>query len=483
MTLRIKKAALVFVLGSITALSAQAINLVDALDGAKKHDAEWAAAKSKYNANRSVVDVSRATLRPQVQATSSIAYNTYKSDATQIRVDPNLGISDIDTECAEGGGVNLGCAIGRLVGITLTDSTDEKFITNEVQLTVTQALYNKPLWLEHQKSKILKSASRVELVAAEQDLMTRVAEAYFKVLRAQADVRLSVKQEQAIKRQVRIAKRRYNQGVGLENEVLDAQASYDISQGTLELARASLEQAQLEFASMTGLYAGTLNPLNEKLPIVMPQPADPNKWMEKTLAHNPKLLMAALNVQAKQREYFKEKSKHYPELNLVAGYKESETSGGQGFTPGSESMTIGVQLKVPLYQGGATTALTKRALYLHQEARSDFIAKQSQASTVTKNLHRVVVANVRRVEAWERAIKSSKRALEATRRSYDNGTRLVSDVIDAENTVLATQRDLAHGRFDYITNLIKLKQAIGALSMADFVALDAWLQADASSGS
>ena len=73
--------------------------------------------------------------------------------------------------------------------------------------------------------------------------------------------------------------------------------------------------------------------------------------------------------------------------------------------------------------------------------------------------------------------------MEATRRSYDNGTRLVSDVIDAENTLLATQRDLAHGRFDYITNSIKLKQAIGALSIDDFAALDAWLKAEAKAGS
>ena len=405
MILRIKTAALVFLLGSFTAASAQAVNLVEAFESAKNHDAEWAAAKSKYNANRNVSDISRSPLRPQVQATSSLAYNTYKSDATQIRVDPDLQ-PDIAGCGLPSGGVDLSCAIGQLVGISLTDSTDEKFITNELQLTVTQALYNKPLWLEYKKSKILKAASRVELAAAEQDLMTRVADAYFAVLRAQADVRLSQKQEKAIKRQVRLAKRRYNQGVGLENEVLDAQASYDISQGNLELTRASLEQAQLEFATVTGLYAGTLNPLDEDIPIVSPDPADPNKWVEKTLAHNPNLLLAALNVQVKHREYYKEKAEHQPQVNFIAGYKESETSGGQGFTPGSESMSFGVQLKVPLYKGGATTALTKRALYLHQEARSDLFAKQKKASTVTKNLHRVVVANVARVEAWKRAIKS-----------------------------------------------------------------------------
>lgn len=474
MTQMIKAAAwLLLAVASLTG-QAQAVNLMQALESAKKHDAQWAAAKARYNAHKHVSDEAKAALKPQITATSSIAYNTYKSDSTQIRVDPDLNL-DIDA-CRRGAGIDFGCAIGQLVGIELTDSTDEKFVTNEIQLAVSQVLFSMSAWQDYKKARILRTQEQINFYAAEQELMVRVAEAYFKALRAQADVSLAQKQEKAIRRQVRLAKRRYNQGVGLENEVLDAEASYDISQGNLEFARASLEQAQLEFAGITGLYAGELNPLSDKLPIVMPEPADPKLWVDKALAHNPKLLALSMHVQVQQREYYKQKAGHYPEVNLYARYKESETSGGQGFTPGSESLNVGIQVKVPLYRGGYTTAATKRALYQHHEARDTFFAKRQQAQTVTRNLHRLVIANVTRVNAWKRAIRSSKRALHATQRSYDNGTRLVSDVIDAENTLLATERDLANGRFDYIINFIKLKQTAGVLSQADFVALDIWLQ-------
>jgi len=452
-----------------------AVDLMQCYQKAVKNDTQWKTAMSQYKADRESKALGRSRLLPTVTARVREAENKYKSNSPQITYDPNQGggilsgLGNIAT-CD-----SLPCVTQGLTGLEITDSIESDFASEDYQVTLTQPLFQMENWYDYKTGKTVWSKAKADLAAAHQSMLVRVGEGYFKVLKAQDDERFIAREGEAIDQQARLSTRAYEQGVASETEYLETQVAVDSFMADREGARGVLIAERQNYAAVVGEVIPQLASVSEDVPIEMPKPSTADEWVQQARAHNAKLLAAEYSVQLADYDHQKAKSGHYPKVQAIANYLKTDMHGGQGFAPASELATIGVELQVPIYSGGYVSASRRQKLYNADKARDMSLSQQVVVETTVNNLFTVVTAEMRRVGFRKRAVVTSNNALRATRKSYDDGTRTILDLLQAQNHYYREQRELAHSRYEYLINTLKLKEAAGTLAEDDLKALNAWM--------
>ena len=180
---------------------------------------------------------------------------------------------------------------------------------------------------------------------------------------------------------------------------------------------------------------------------------------------------------------------HLPKVSGTIAYSDYETDGDLTRVPSSlfdlspdqeqEQETIQLRVDLPLFSGGAISANRRRAAQNYIAARENRINLMRNTVTNARSLHMTVMSDVSRVAARLKSITSSQSALDATTAGYEVGTRNVVDVLDAQNILFASKRDYANARYDYISDVLRLKQQAGLLSPEDVYRLDGNLVAPA----
>jgi outer membrane protein len=335
----------------------------------------------------------------------------------------------------------------------------------------------------------LKQASRrvaqaeVDYQAAQQDLMLRVAEAYFNVLAAQDTLDADVANKDATKRQLEQAEKRFEVGLIAITDVLEAQAAYDLAVATDIGAQRVLSTARESLREITSTYIEELQRPGEGLPLVHPDPDSPDDWVEHAMKNN-----LALNSTRIQSDIAKDQIKinragHLPTLDLLATRSGSDqqatrSDAGSPFAPAdsaSNSTSISLQLNIPIYSGGFTSSNTRQAVYEHRAARErvERVARETERST--RDAYEAVLSQIARVRALRRAVESNEKALQASEAGFEVGTRTTVDVLNARQGLFRARTDYARTRYDYIVNVLRLKQAAGSLSAKDIAEVNSWL--------
>jgi len=344
-------------------------------------------------------------------------------------------------------------------------------------VTLAQPLLAPESWYGYGAASAATDAAELQARQAEQDVVVRVAEAYFNVLRANAGLAAAKATEAAVKRQLEQTEQRFKVGLIAITDVHEAQAQYDSAMVDLITAETQLDIAYEALAVLTGERYDRINPLKEQIPLVGPAPADRTHWEQKALGQNLDVLIAQKNQLAAQRQHKSKVSAHLPSVNLIGSYavSEDETS---ATTQGAEvtSTYVGVQLSMPIFSGGATWAGQKEAYYNRQAAEKGLEAAQRGTSLTVRNLYRTLEADIARVKARKQAMVSAQSAMEATQTGYEVGTRNIVEVLTAQRAVFGAQFNYAAARYDYVVNLLKFRQAVGELSSADIDEVNSWLQ-------
>lgn len=427
---------------------------------------------SIYKADLESKGLGRSRLLPTVTARVRVAENKYKSDAPQIT--QKEGGGNI-TNCLRPGELTLNCFATELSGLEIRDGIDSEFSSEDYQITATQPLFQMENWYDYQTGKTVAQKAKADLKVAHQALLVRVGEGYFKVLKAQDDEHFVELQGQAIEQQARLSRRGYEQGVASETEYLETQVAVDSFMADREAARGLLIAERQNYAAVVGELIPRLAKVSEDVPVEMPRPATAEEWVQQARAHNASLLAAEYGVKLASFDHQKAKAGHYPKVQAIANYLKTDMHGGQGFTPASQLATVGVELQVPIYSGGLVSSTRRQKLYTADKARDMALSQRIVVETTVNNLFTLVTAEMRRVNYRKRAVVTTNNALRATRKSYDDGTRTILDLLQAQNHYYREQRELAHSRYDYLINTLKLKEAAGTLSEEDLKALNAWL--------
>ncbi|HEY6130644.1 MAG TPA: TolC family outer membrane protein [Halioglobus sp.] len=456
---------LVVALSSLTlyfcSVSSQADSLRDIYELALENDAQLKAEQAVYLANRETENLNRSALLPQV----ATAYSYEGADRDTDAIGPIF---------TEGGDFTVGQSL------TNRDTDTDGYI-----VSLKQALFDLPAWFSFQSGKEVTKEAEATFASNQQNLIVRVVEAYLLVLRAQDNLAASQAQERAFERQLEQTQQRFEVGLIAITDVYEAQAARDLAQVTRIVDENNVAVAMERLSILTGQPQHDLNVLVEDFKVLPPDPVDRAAWVDFSLANNFQLQAARYREEAARQSAKANKMEHAPKVTGDYEYSDFDIDGTIDVDPvndfatspegGQEENVWKVTVSVPLYSGGAISAVRRRSAQQYNASREQLINLTRTTVTNTRSLHMSVLSDVSRIAARKQSIISSKSSVDATQAGYEVGTRNVVDVLNAQNILYSAERDYANSRYDYILNLMRLKEQAGLLSPADVIRLDSFL--------
>jgi outer membrane protein len=329
--------------------------------------------------------------------------------------------------------------------------------------------------MAYAQSKEQVKIAEMQFKNAEQDLILRVAQAYFYVLQSQDNLAFIAAQKAAITEQLASAKRNFEVGTATITDTHEAQARYDlaIAQEIAEQNTYNIRLRTLE--KLVGKPAGTLDTLaeGEFLPA---EGGDIDDWARRAAESNLQAEIQRIAKTIADQEVKRNRAGHYPTLDAVAGYAIDNNQNFGTIQIDTNVATVGLELNVPIYQGGLISSRVREAVANQEKARQDLENATRDASLQARQAYLNASSGEARVRALEQALTSTEVQLESTKLGMQVGVRTSLDVLDAEQQVLSARRDLAGARYDYLLAKLALKAAVGGLSPADLAVIDQHLR-------
>ena len=310
--------------------------------------------------------------------------------------------------------------------------------------------------------------------------------AYLEVLRSKDNLAASRAQERALIKQLEQSQQRFEVGLIAVTDVYEASAAKDLAEVNRIIDQNKVAVALEQLSVLTGQPHNELHTLKEDFNASPPDPIDRAQWVEFALKNNFSLRASQAAEEAARQNSRAFRSKHSPVIRGTYSYSDYDLTGNLLRTPATgfdtrpdqieETVSWMIEFSVPISTGGLISANRRRAAQEFNAARQDRINLTRNTIAKTRSLHMTVVSDVSRVKARKQSIISSKSALDATQAGYEVGTRNVVDVLNAQNALFAAKRDYANSRYDYISNLLRLKEQAGLLTPDDIFSLDDHLQ-------
>ncbi|AJP49118.1 channel protein TolC [Rugosibacter aromaticivorans] len=420
---------------------AGAADLLSAYHDAVAYDAQFAAARAALDAGREKLPQGRAGLLPSIGLTANTAWN-----------------DDHRTPRATG-----------------TENTLQ-YNSNGWTANLSQPLFRWQNWVAYNQAELAVSLAEAQFAQARQDLILRVAQAYFDVLLAQDALATVQTQKTAIAEQLESAKRSFEVGTTTITDTNEAQSRYDLIIAQEIAAQNDLAVKQETLRTVIGKETGTLQNLRPGAALISPQPNDINAWVTMAETANPGVHTAQAAFEIATREIEKQRAGHYPTLDLVASRNRSALGNSPIFGGSdSHSNSIGLQLSIPVFSGGAIASKDREAVALKEKAAADLENARRQAALEARQSYLGVNAGLSQVKAFEAALVSSQSSLDSNKLGYDVGVRINIDVLNAQSQLYATQQSLSKARLDTLLALLRLKSAAGNLTEQDVQAINALL--------
>jgi outer membrane protein len=434
------------------ASQAAAQSLSELFQAAKAYDAAYLAAKSQAESTKHKAAQAYAQKRPIIGARGSITRQSYESSEkltpAQAAQAAQLGRTDLD--------------------LTSTSLS--------LSLSLKQSLYDKSINATIGEADLAGESANVDLRAAENDLIARLAQAYFDVLAAKDVLSTAQANKKALSEQLASAKRNFEVGNATITDTREAQARFDLATAQELAATNEVQVKSLALDQLVG--QPNVTPRSLKVPVMMPalEPANVEDWVGQ-ISTAPAVRKAELAQRYAKLETVKAKAGHLPTADLVAAVSQSRKLSGDASTtnPPGVSTSIGVEVNVPIFAGYAVQNKVKETLALEEKSERDLDNAKRSLTLTTRQVFFGLKSGMAQVKALEAAEASAKLALEATQLGYRVGVRVNKDVLDAQTAVANTQKDLYKARYDVLVASIKLRQASGSLKAEDLEGLNAML--------
>jgi outer membrane protein len=420
------------------ARTAQRNDLLALYQLALEHDSQYAAAKAQFIATLEREPQARSTLLPNLNLQGRVNQYTY-----------DIRPQDFSNTFGDYG----------------------------AGLSLTMPVYRPQNWelLEQAKLQVLQAES--VLAQARQDLMLRLANAYFNVLLARDQVTALEVQKEATLQQLAQAKREFEVGTKTIVDTNEAQARYDQIVAALQVAVGTLLIRRNELTAIVGRDPQVIAALDDNPKLVLPQPNEINNWVTSAEDANYQVQIARANSEIATREIQRAKDGFKPTVDLVAGYNYNRFNGTQTTDSSFRTNTgnVGLQLNLPIYTGGLTQSRVREAVALQDKSLNDLETARRTAANAARSAFTGVNFGLSTVQALESAERSARTQLESTQLGYRVGVRILLDVLNATTQLVSTQRDLKAARYTFLLSGLNLKASVGALTEEDLRAVNALL--------
>lgn len=347
------------------------------------------------------------------------------------------------------------------------------FWDSNVYLKLSQSIYHHDYWVQLSQSENQIAQAEAEYAAEQQNLFVRAAKAYFGVLSAQSNLEFAAMEKRSLEYQLKQAQRRFVIGVAAITDFQEAQAGYDQANANEIDAQRKLQAAKTALAEIIGTLDFELNRLREDFPLDYPAPSKLEDWLLLAQQNNLTIIAASNHAEVARKNIEIQFSGHLPTLDLVGNVAVADTDRPAGLV--ANSQTIGVQLNVPIFQGGGVDSRVRQANHQFEAAKQNVDKQRRAAERQAQDAFQSIDFSISQINALKSAVQSTKVAVEAAEKGLVVGTRTMADVLIATRNFSRIQRDHAQARYDYILSGILLKQSAGALSRTDLEAVNTWL--------
>jgi outer membrane protein len=346
-------------------------------------------------------------------------------------------------------------------------------------LQLTQPLIRIQNVFAYRESESLVEQATAQFAQAEQDLVLRVGQAYFDVVVAEDGIAVADAQLRAMGEQLAIATRGFETGTTSVTDVHEAKSRVDLARSQRVAALNELEVKRSALEKVVGQMPDQLSVLRPSVVAPRPEPDDPQAWIAHARENNPLVWAQRAALAAAGATVNKNRAEHLPTVDLTASYGGNYASGNltipADYTTLAKSKTVGVQLSVPIFSGGATNAKVAEALANRYKTRADLEAARRQAGSDARQAYAGIANGLAQIDALDSAVASGQSAVKGNQVGYKLGIRINIDVLNAEQQLYTSQRDLTKARYDTLFQGLKLKAAAGVLSEDDLSAINALL--------
>lgn len=413
------------------ALPACALDLMSAYRAAIDNDPAFQGARFEKVAGEEYEAIGRAALLPN----AGVSYSYSRNDA------------DRTTTFANGTRQND------------TPQYDSRVMT----LSVRQPLFNLDAWQRYRGGKAQVSYSDARFSGSAQDLIVRLSTAYLETLLAEDQLRLAIAQRDAYQENQLANQRMLEMGAGTRTDMLETRARFELGQALVVEAQNQVDNRRNELAVIIGREPGTLDSLAGGLPELPLSPASLAEWERLARENNPEVRVQRHSVEYAQTELERNRAGHYPRVDLVASHSRNTADSLFTFNQQSTVNSVGVQMSVPIYNGGGVTAQTRQAAARLAAGRAELDAATQKAVVEVRRQYQQLTSTRAKMEATAQAALSAAEAVEATRKSVAGGQRVNLDVLTALQQLYLARRDLSDARHGHLLAYLRLHAAAGVL--------------------
>lgn len=418
--------------------SAAALDLLGAYHRAQNYDAQFVAARRTLEAERERLPQARSALFPALSASGQTTLNDNQTRTNSL-------------------------------------TRDARYNSNSYGLTLTQPLFNRGNFVAYEQGQLTNLMAEARFMEAQQNLILRVAEAYLAVLDAQSTLEAAQSQKEAIAQQLKQAQQYFQAGMATIIDTTEAESRHDLALAQEIAGSNELEIRREALYVLIGETAETLARLKGDPPQNLPNPQSVVPWVEAAQKGNLAVQVAEYEADIAEREIARANAGHYPTLDIVANVGRSRSQDNSGERPTYDTSSIGLQWNVPLFKGGYVTSKAREAIANREAALALLEAARRNAAMAARQNFLSVINGIAQVRALSAALTSSLTSLEQNKTGYEIGVRINIDVLNAEQQVFTTRRDLARARHETLLARLRLKNATGSLNEQDLAELNALL--------
>jgi outer membrane protein len=430
--MKLKLLALISITTVVANSAAQAADLLETFHAAQTGDPVFAAARATQQAGQEKLTQGRALLMPSINLNANTTFNDQTTNYQA--------------------GSPFSAANG-----------NKRYNSNGYGMNLTQPLFRVQNWLTYSEAQLQVAQADAQFKAAEQDLALRVAQNYFDVLIAQDSAQLVEAQKTAITEQMAQAKRNFEVGTATITDTLEAQSRLDLVVAQEVAAKNNLDVKRSSLQQLINEAPKELKPLGAGFKLEAPKPTDIEQWVADAQNNNPQITVAQAYASLADKEAARNQAAHLPTLDLVANYAKGVPSGGSFGANDNSNKSIGVQLNVPLFQGGAVSSKSREAEANQERSKQDLENARRSVTTQTRQAYLGVVSGMAQVQALQQALASSQSLLDASKLGQEVGIRTNLDVLNAQQQLYSTRRDLYQAEYNYLMSQLRLKAAVGGL--------------------
>jgi outer membrane protein len=347
-------------------------------------------------------------------------------------------------------------------------------------VSLVQPVYSAAALATRDQLKRQALQAQLQYHQAEQDLILRVAKAYFDVLVAQDSLRLVGAQKEAIGQQLALARKSFSVGLSTITDTHEAQARYDAILAAEIAARNDLDLKSDSYRKLTGLDSASLVPVSSERAPALPQPSALSAWLDQANDASLSVQAQQLGVEIAARDIDRYRFATAPILSLVASYGgkwDGSSASRSAATDRTLTGAVGLQLAIPLYTGGNRSSQYRQAIALADEQRDLLHAARRDAEQLTKQSFLGVESGVSQIRALEQARISGESSLASTKTGREVGVRTMVDVLNAQQNYYQTLYNLTLARHQYLLNRLQLAASVGKLDESELAGVNGWLSA------